>query len=186
VASSTGTGSSGRERNAKGQFMRGPRKDNRKPNGTRVMARVAKRAGMEPRVVQRSLDLMAQKGTAGLWNSNRKRAVAIRKTRDALVAELGSNAPPSAQAMADLIAKDAAALDTLDRVLGELGTRIVDRKRAQARPLLMQRRELADSLAAHLRAFSEMKANTELERRLAEVEAALEEARHVVRTTSQT
>jgi hypothetical protein len=118
---------------------------------------------------------MGRRGARGLGAAlrrDRALANAARRQRQELVAELGGDdqAPASVLALADLIVRSQILVDTLDAVLLELGSKIVNKRLRTTYPLVEQRQSLADSLAAQLKTFNELKAAAVVEARLRKLE----------------
>jgi nucleoside-triphosphatase THEP1 len=139
----------------------------RRPDGRFGVTRTDARA-----VVQ----TMARRGVRGLeraFAGDRALANALRDRRQAMIDELGGmeRANASALALIDVIVRSQLMVDTLDVVLLELGPKIVNKRLREVYPLVEQRQKLADSLAQQLKTFNELKAATQVEARLRELEA---------------
>ena len=130
-----------------------------------------------PAVEQRIKKKMLRQGTRGLYMTDRKLALALKRERLAMLSELGGieKAPASATALVDMIVRGRLILDSIDALLLEYGSTLVNRRRKELYPLVRQRQDLADSLTGQLKTFNEMKVTTEIEQRI----LALEEGRAI-------
>jgi hypothetical protein len=137
-----------------------------------VMDRVTSSRGRtHPRVRDRVIrDVMRRGIERGVYNDDRKLSLALKRERDAFIAEMGGEVQHTALVLIDALTRTKMLLDTIDLVLIELGSSVINRRRKYAYKLLRDRQELADSLANQLRTLREFKTATDIERRLEALE----------------
>ena len=136
----------------------------------------------DARAVMRTAARRGVRGLERAFAGDRELANALRARRQAMVDELGGieRANASALALIDVITRSQLMVDTLDVVLLELGSKVVNKRLRMVYPLVEQRQKLADSLAQQLKTFNDIKATTVLAqdiRELKALEAQLDERR---------